>query len=219
MGTNIQTVLSHVNQLLVDIPSRRFSGLGEDGHAGLTEIAKGSQERCALMAAEQARIQADPLLSAEGRARGLAKLAQPAQALVDFLDQHLKTLTAARNVLHGRVYTAAPALSGSEAILAKMDAQEIRRAFAGKPRTEVDAAYLHALNNNQRGIAHALVSSPLGSMISPEVEARVTVEHAQQRDPAAFAQLTAKERLLEEVQALADHAAQATDNLKAYANG
>lgn len=218
MATNIKTYLSHGKQLRVDISLLRFQEMDEAARKALDAITSDSVERATLIDSEEEAIQRNTLLSPEGKRKALAKLAEPAQRLVDFLNQHVKEQTAARDRIYSLVYPPAPVLQNTAAILSKMDDQEIRATLAGKPQHELDAIYLKALHDQPR-IASALATCPLGPMISAELIARGMVEAAQVRDPENFGRLATKERLIEEIQSLRDHARMAAQNIEGYANG
>lgn len=217
MGSNFPTLRVHAQQILDDLP-RRFPELDAEARAYLGTVALGVKERAVPIETRHETIRVDPRLTEQGRKEKYGEVAKMARPLVDFLEEHLKTLNGSLSVIKGRLFPKPAALSGSEAILELMTFQEIRRAFVGRPQSELDASYLRALEHGQKVIANALVSSPVGSMVSPEIEVRGREDFARKKDPENFSRLEEKERLISEIDALATHARMAMQNLEGYAN-
>lgn len=216
MANNLMTLRAHCDHILQKLPTRM--DLNEESRTFLGEVAQGLLTRIEPLEKRARKINDDPRLTLEGKQDQFVELAKSAAHVVEPLVEQHKRVFDARLVLTHRVYPAPPVLTGTEAILQRMDFQEIRDAYRDKSQSERDSLYLQALQQNRPHIAQALLSAPTGSMITPEIVERAKVEDAKRRDPENFERLLIKGRLLDEMKALLQHALQAVDNLKGYKN-
>jgi hypothetical protein len=216
MANNLPTLRMHAQRTLIDLPTRLE--LDSDSKAFLGTVATGVIEGFGPLEKRQEIIHKDVRLTMEGKRTQLVELAQSAQHALTPLEDSQKQVAAALDVLTRRVYPPPPVLTGTEAILQRMEFQEIRSQYYAQPQPECDLAYLRALENNQPNIVQALLSAPTGMMVTAEIVERGKAETAKQRDPENYERLLMKGRLLDEINALLEHARQAVTNLTGYEN-
>lgn len=104
--------------------------------------------------------------------------------------------------------------SDRDPTLAFLHEQEVRLAYKDAAPYVRMEAFRKAIQDGQHEIARALVSGPLGSLISAEYQQDVLQEHAQRSQPAVYESFEQATNLKEHLDSLHTHATQVLTALK-----